>query len=694
MSSEQDTITAAKVIAANNLSDQLSLATALIRTSLGVYEGDEMKKDGMSLLHHDTLRNTAVNSETLETAYEEVFGEMFKEFSDFSSILNGMKSSWMPVEIYEAIEEISSTTINSEAIPDRQSLMESYENTFLRMLGMPSSNDIADCYGCLFDIDSEGNMSIENTNFNTDIGREFITSGLWGVLNKRQNSDFYRVRVGELYNFLAKSGDPLKTITEADMPVVEDIVARIKRVIEDGSESDISYITENTSSQGVSVALRQGSSFDDGFLAFKIMTEQLDSFRPAEGSELDSISNEAKQSLAYSALMGVERVPGTIDWIEHPKNFYKHCHLLFPPFQDGDIATCINEPSKIVAEPFLPESQRRINDNSIRSTLLEAVIRIRLDRLSGTTNFSGANTVTAYVGSSTSSLDFADLANSFGMLESLVLIRLWASVGGMAKYIRKKRPELKRNQYRTGYAARDGERRPTEGERVDPDPVPDRTYSLSSEKDILETAKLIEDSMMMFFGDNSVPAALALQADTQRTAGMKSAHLMSTVLSVVGANGQAISKRLAKIKEQNERSYAKNDDVVMGHISSILGVHKGVGIIDIVAFSIALFSMKEGSLLGLLNDSQYENLKKEFSEGFFDDFDSLDVTSGGRAPMVNAVNDVTLYVHGVYEYFMNRVKPPVGVHHNPRGGGPIDDEEEEEEEEGLVVLSGELGPTQ
>lgn len=649
MASEEEIVIAAKGMAAVNLSGQLNAAMAYLNSALAASDASGTKITGNALLNH----------ETLEVAFEEVFASMYDDFSDFSAILNGMKSSWMPIEILEAVEEIGGSTFTSESIPDRQSLMESFENTFLRMVGMPSSNDISDCTGCLFDIDDSGNMSVENTNFNTDIGRAFITSGLWGVLNKRQTAEKYRVRIGDLYNFLPQTGDPFADenppITNTQREEMQLLVDKIRRAIDDGSQADITAVS--TATGGLST-LQQGSSESDGFNAFRYATEEMFP---------DAVlwSNEGRQSRVYNKLAGVIRVPSTIDYLENPKNYYKHCHLLFPPFQDGDIATCINESSKIVADPFMPETQRKINNSTLRSTLLEAIIRIRLDKLSGTTAFNGSNSVDAVVGQNSEPLEFSDLVDSFGLLESLVLTRLWASVGGMAKYIRKKRPELKRNQYRTGYVLKDvAQARPVDGQAGDV--VPNAiTYSLSEEKDILNTAKLIEDSMMMFFGDNSVPAALALQEDTQRTVGMKNAHLMSTIISIVGVNRKAIDKRLGKIEELNRRSTAKVDDVTRSNVSSILGVHKGIGIIDVVAFSIALFSIKEGVLIGLLNDTQYANMKKEFTDNFFDEFDELSEVEGGRSSMINAVNDVTIHVNGVYQYFLSKIAPSGTAHAHP-----------------------------
>ena len=645
MSTEDDIITAAKGLAVVNLSGQLNAAMSLLNKSLSATD-DSGTTSGIDLLNH----------ETLEKAFEEVFASMYDDFSEFSSMLSGMKSSWMPMEILEAVEAAGGNTFSDESVPDRQSLMESFENTFLRMVGMPSSNDISDCTGCLFDISDSGGMSIENTNFLTDIGREFITSGLWGVLNKRQTAEKYRVRIGDMYNFLTDTGNPFSdevpVINEAGRAELEVLAALIKNAIENGDSASIQEVYTRTS-QGGGITLEQGSSYSEGFNAFRVATEGLEVF----GTNSDAFSDEGRQSRIYNVLMGTERLPSTIDYLENPKVFYKHCHLLFPPFQDGDIATCINEPSKIVAEPFLPETQRKINNSTARSTLLEAVIRIRLDRLSGTMSYRGSSTLPAHVGDDSDSLDFGDLVDNFGLIESLVITRLWASIGGMAKYIRKKRPELKRNQYRTGYTLRQR----SQAEEVDAGEQPveqtSKSYSLSNEEDILKTAKLIEDSMMMFFGDNSVPSALTLQEDTQRTVGMKNAHLMSTVISIVGVNGRAIDKRLEKIAEKNKRNVAKVDSTIRSNISSILGVHKGIGIIDVVAFSIALFSMKEGALLGLLNDTQYENMKKEFSDGFFDDFDGLSETEGGRSSMINAVNDVTIHVDAVYQYFLRVVRP-------------------------------------
>ena len=85
----------------------------------------------------------------------------------------------------------------------------------------------------------------------------------------------------------------------------------------------------------------------------------------------------------------------------------------------------------------------------------------------------------------------------------------------------------------------------------------------------------------------------------------------------------------------------------MTQVSSILGAHKGVGIIDAVAFSLALFSAPEGALLGLLNDEQYRNMTSEFPIRHFSLIE--------RMSMVDSVNIITLIVNSIYDIFRSNL---------------------------------------
>lgn len=106
----------------------------------------------------------------------------------------------------------------------------------------------------------------------------------------------------------------------------------------------------------------------------------------------------------------------------------KDYHLLFMiPVQDGRIANCINEPDKIVAQPFSDRFRRTINSQQVKPSLIEAIIRIRLDRYSGTSRAQTLGTITTdeALASDSESLD------RYGILESLFILRLNAALGGL-----------------------------------------------------------------------------------------------------------------------------------------------------------------------------------------------------------------------------------------------------------------------
>jgi hypothetical protein len=58
-------------------------------------------------------------------------------------------------------------------------------------------------------------------------------------------------------------------------------------------------------------------------------------------------------------------------------------------------------------------------------------------------------------------------------------------------------------------------------------------------------------------------------------------------------------------------------------------------------------------------------MKKEFTDNFFDEFDELSEVDGGRSSMINAVNDVTIHVNGVYQYFLSKIAPSGTAHAHP-----------------------------
>jgi hypothetical protein len=74
--------------------------------------------------------------------YAKMFGEVAEGFSSLFAELNSMRSSYLPTELVQDIPTVTGEALTLSEAVDTQALMESYENTFFRMLGMPSSSDL------------------------------------------------------------------------------------------------------------------------------------------------------------------------------------------------------------------------------------------------------------------------------------------------------------------------------------------------------------------------------------------------------------------------------------------------------------------------------------------------------------------------------------------------------------------------
>ena len=89
-----------------------------------------------------------------------------------------------------------------------------------------------------------------------------------------------------------------------------------------------------------------------------------------------------------------------------------------------------------------------------------------------------------------------------------------------------------------------------------------------------------------------------------------------------------------------------------GTISPISGDdHNPVGIIDIIVYALALFSLDETSLFNLLNQKQKENLAKTLSKDANANsiFSSLDLN---LTSPVESINKLTISIYAYYSLFI------------------------------------------
>jgi hypothetical protein len=504
-----------------------------------------------------------LTQKALEEAYakDATAKDISEQFSGLGKEIRKMRSSFLPIEFFQ-----NTSGIFSSELSDRVAERESYENAFMRMLGMPESDDIAFAER-LITVSPGGEL-------NTEVPFEDVEVE---VLDERQKVRNKRLVVidGNLYNLETQE--------------IEEI---------------------ETEEQAIQFAI---GPVEIGPLAEQESTPKIDN----------------------------------ID-----QDFYKFTFLLFPPIKDSRISKCINEPKKIVAPPFSNKRARIINNNNIKPTLLESVIRIRLDRLAGTESFKP--TPEEEEGLISLELSFGNPkteppADTFGVLEALFILRLDSALRGLGKKMAMDIDKILEEFENTGLRVSDPESGSGgAGEEPPPDesasrivPVDELIESSKDNISKLNNQKLIEDSLLALLGDRS--EALDLQLQTQRNNSIRDAHLMSGLLGVMDVPRKKINEELRSIKKAQLQRAEQSSDLKRAVINRSLGVDIGVGNIDILAFSLALFTMSEGGLLGLLSDSAFDRLSEDPAFSSF--------TLPDRKDILTSVNELTELAYSAYEVF-------------------------------------------
>jgi hypothetical protein len=486
-------------------------------------------------------------------------------FLEVARSIKKMQSSYLPIEFFK---DVSGSF--EQSIADNVSDVESYENTFMRMLGMPSA--------------SITRLREANDLIYVTDGGEVVTEASYEEVEKEILDQRQKKRCDRAVNI----NNSIYNINNIDLSVAETI---------------------------------------------------------AEGETelfLGAIATEAASSIEEEERASVEaRITNISD------DVFKFSYLLLPAIQDYRISECINEPEKLVASPFSAVNGRIINGKKIRPTLLESIIRIRLDRLSGTSTFFNEDVEAAEDSGGTGfSLEVGNEevvinANSYGMLESLFILRLHAAIGGLGQKLADDIDDFIEVASRVSQV---------------PDPrvcIDDDGGSSTKVEDAvdIETVNLnqqllIEDAILSLLGDNS--EALDLQVQTQRSSSIYDSHLMSGILGVVDIPRRRLQHAIStRERERTDEGGTDGEEKEIG-INASLGVATGVGTVDVAVFCLALFSMTEESLLGLLSETDYQNLLTQ-------DYKDLPASSLQRADTIYAINEFTGLVIAGYKEFQNAI---------------------------------------
>jgi hypothetical protein len=164
----------------------------------------------------------------------------------------------------------------------------------------------------------------------------------------------------------------------------------------------------------------------------------------------------------------------------------------------------------------------------------------------------------------------------------------------------------------------------------------------------LELLRNIDDTVAILLSDNK---SLDVQSNTFRTSTLKDALFMDIISSLSTVSGDYASTRLRKIQSTANSVQKNKIERPRAEIAISLGIGRGVGLITVLCFSLAMFTIEEEYLLGLLNKKQFDNLKNEYpTKNFFKEFEK------NRPSIAKSLRAYSLKVLEAYNLFTKNLE--------------------------------------
>ena len=525
-----------------------------------------------NILNSDSsLNNSLEFNKYIKDSYMSKTVSVFVEkFSSIPKSISGLRSNFLPVDILNSNispQNFGASDAGGEStyVSDDFSKKESHENAFMRILGMPESNDIGPDEE-IFVIDHDFNLRKMKFSLMLSDNTSGSSSDGMDILDERQRSPEdrqYKLGSNEL-EAISKSLDP-KPKTE-----------------------------ETTQGQNVS--------------------------KPT-AEEINTVSINDDHNLLK-----------------------KVTYLKCLPVQDSRYLRCINEPGKIISKPFDENMIKVVNKEKVKTSFLENIIRLRLDKVSGRIYGDDINDDSG-IKTPISIYDENNI-NSFSVIEQLLLERLIDMIRSLSSqyyYLLKN----------IVFEAKKRKKRDVPDKKNPPDVNEDEINSLKDSLDVIDAIKsILKDtsiSSTIFDLTSGQNSDASFQGYIRNSSGFDD-EISKSIISLIESEAQiykdALNKKLQPAKKEGREKDPEGEaaDVIIGTTGT------PIGILDIVVYALALFSLSEVSLINLLNKSQKQNLAKILSEN--PNSDSLFSSEGfNLTSPVQSINELTIAIYFYYNLF-------------------------------------------
>jgi hypothetical protein len=342
------------------------------------------------------------------------------------------------------------------------------------------------------------------------------------------------------------------------------------------------------------------------------------------------------------------------------------------------------EPEKIIAKPFDASSSQKINGVKPKASLLESIIRLRLDRITGNPgiypsveNESGQETFS--VGLQTASNVDADKITQVEcfLIQKLKKTLYLLSQKYSLEIIEKEQAAVQEEIDTKPPPGTGGDQAPTS-----PEQAAANASKYESELKTLEILKAKEDAILFLLKDtsssNSVNADVAyssldIQEGIIRTSSGFSDVLSGTLYSILSYRSEYLDKMIKEKRQLLDSTNSKSDSPEQGTPSGS-GFAKnpgkdtytyfGICQEDFVIYTIALLSLNQDFLIGLLPSQNRRNLANILSTSILGskkdpygitDRLSKESSNGGFPSVADSVNALAIIVAQLYEEYISYI---------------------------------------
>lgn len=656
-----------EIAAQNKLSDVIRVSEANLSQITdsfgGILDVDVASDLAKSLTFVSGASQNSTQSPFFDTIFEQGLGNFFENYKDLGVILNAYRSTYIPEEIAKNIAkdvsqinktqaDLATRNIKNETVEEIQEisskkfLKESYENCFMRLMGLPSSDNLKNI--SVYMDYSTGEMSSVG-------GSDMVPQKVIKMLDERQglnykvgktlDNTFYdvsQIQISDIDPFAGLDPSVSNILSMAQNEAMKMIQNEAGGLNTISSDDAFSFYTR-------ALAVVSNTEFDAGRQSFLIDPLYIEGIK-GEGS-FRSIFD----FLFYGKFKGLP-ILNVADEIK------SYSYLMFPTVQDSRIGRCIAERGKYISPPFEHQTGFRVNNDKPVMSFLEGIIRIRLDKLSG---YDPENVIAISKNSNISKeYSFNDVDGSYSILESIMVNRLLATLSICAKRLSESCKSYVKNAIKSNITITT---KPnpnpgvlSQGSKAgsnDPEAsassksIGKNNSAIAIEEQSLKILKGIEDSMVLLLGDTS--KGLDVQNGTLRKSTITETPLMNILVSSVTIPSKYIKAKEQAVKDQKRATKDVELETKKREISSIIGIGRGVGILDALVFILAMLTVDESVLISMLTPRQYDNLKKEFGDQKF--FESFDLS---KMDIEAAVEIFSFQVNEGYNKFVSFLKPP------------------------------------